>query len=202
MKDYSKKVLTADGLADACVDRRVADYDTLDKEKIINSKDIDDGLVDTYGLFDLTELSCGVDESEQQHFADMGCDFGGKSIECEIDCKGVVKFMAQVGADFFEREIDGLQLRVVSIYSPRYYNDETDSCEWLITKNPFDTVEKLVAEMKRVAVEEGFVSDSYRAEMYEQLDNYLFENITGYTVDNETYTYNDLVEKFGGKDER
>lgn len=199
MKDYSKKVLTADGLEPSCVDRRVADYDTLDKDKIIDSRDIHGGLVDTYGLFDLTELSCGVDESEQSHFADLGCDFGGSSVECEIDCKGALKFMAQVGADYFEREINGLKMRVVSVYSPRYYNYETDSCEWLITKNPFDTVEELVAEMKRVAVDKWGVKDSYRGEMCEELDNYLFEHITGYTVDNETYTYNDLVEKFGGE---
>ena len=200
-ENRARASLTADGLQERYVDRRVADYDTIDRQRVIDSRDIDNGLVDTYGLFDLTELSSSVEEQEQAYFEqDNDCDFGDKFLECEFDTKHIVHFMAEVGAEFFEERIDGLKLRVISIFSPSEYNYSTDWCEWEITKNPFETREQLIEKMRELAIEQGhnWVGDDYRYEMYDKIDEYLYEHIAGYYVgDYETlYSREEILDKF------
>lgn len=196
MIDFAKQTLGADGLKVRYTDRRVENYDTLDKTKLIDSRDIHGGLVDTYSIYDLSQLSSGLDESEQQYFEkDLGCEFGGEMIEVEIDFDKVVEYMAEVAAEYFESEIKGLALTAVSVYSPSEYNYQTDSCEWYVVKNPFDTTEQLVDKMRKVV---GELDDSYRYNMYEKLDEFMYENITGYTVAGKSYTFDELTKKFGG----
>lgn len=200
LENRARATLTADGLQERYTDRRVADYDEIDESRVLDSRDIDNGLVDTYGLFDLTELCCGVEDMEQQHFEqDMDCDFGDERLECEFETQHILHDMADWSAEYFMSRIDGLKLRTISIFSPSEYNYSTDYCEWEIIKSPFETREELIAELKK-EIRDGLecVGDDYRYFMYEKIDDYLCEHIAGYYVGdyNKLYEYDELLNKF------
>ena len=186
-------------------EKRVADYDELDKNSVVDSREVDFGLIDSYGLFDLTELAFGIDEREVEYM-ERELNLGKHNVECEINTENITEFMATVCGQYFEQKIDGLELRLVEVFSPSEYNYTTDSCVFEIVKNPFDSRERLIAELKRVVMDTdngGFVNDEYRYNMLDALDEYMTENITGYTLDNgqKVYSYDELVAKLGGENE-
>lgn len=186
-------------------EKRVADYDELDKNSVVDSREVDFGLIDSYGLFDLTELAFGIEEREVEYM-ERELKLGKHNVECEINTENITEFMATVCGQYFEQKIDGLELRLVEVFSPSEYNYTTDSCMFEIVKNPFDSRERLIAELKRVVMDAdngGFVNDEYRYNMFDALDEYMTENITGYTLDNgrKVYSYDELVAKLGGENE-
>lgn len=186
-------------------EKRVADYGELDKGSLIDSKEIDFGLVDSYGLFDLSELCFGVEERETE-WLDGEINLGEHSVECDFDTREIIEFMAVECGRYFEQEIDGLELRLVEVFSPSEYNYTTDGCEFEVVKNPFDSRERLVAEMKKVIMDTkngGSVNDEYRYYMFEAIDNYLTEHIAGYVLDNgeKVYSFDELKSELGGRND-
>ena len=186
-------------------EKRVADYKEIDRNSVVDSREIDFGLIDSYGLFDLTEIAFGIEERETE-WLETELNLGEHNIECEIDTENITEFMAVECGRYFEQEIDGLELRLVEVFSPSEYNYTTDSCEFEVVKNPFGTRERLVAEMKKVVMDEkngGFVNDDYRYYMFEALDEYMSEHITGYTLDGKqkVYSFDELRSELGGRNE-
>ncbi len=195
MKNFenrAKKVLTADGLEERYVDRRIVGYDELDKAKIINSTEISRMLVDTYGMFDLTELSYGVDEGEAQYLEEQGIRIPESEYEgVEIDFKNVVLEMAKKSLEILKDMASDrgkpFEAEVVAFFSPSEYNFMTDDYEMYITANPFDSVDELKEFLKNMIEEPygngGMTLDShYSDEMYEFLNDYMYENITGWNI--------------------
>lgn len=193
-ENHARKSLTADGLQERYVDRRVVGYDKIDPKNILDSRDISFGLVDTYGQFDLTELCMSVEEGEYQYLtSDCGLDIPSDEFEgVEVDFRGVVLEMARHAGEFICEAVNGdledkkrpLELEVISYFSPSEYNFTTDSCEFVVKQNPFDTVEEL-AEYLENSFGHGdgrSLSDDYVYDMIEFLDNYIYENITGYNI--------------------
>lgn len=141
-ENHAKKVLTADGLQERYVDRRVVDYDKIDKKEILDTRDISLALVDTYGMFDLTELSCGVDEGEFDYLTkDEEIKIPLDEYEgAEIEFGGVVEFMLETARLFMEAETEldlgkPLELETISYFSPSEYNYSTDWGEYSVEKS-------------------------------------------------------------------
>lgn len=219
MKNFenrAKKVLTADGLMERYVDRRITGYDDLEKEKIVCSTDISPMLVDTYGMFDLTELSYGIDEGESQYMEEQEIRIPESDFEgVEIDFENVVLEMAQKSLEILEEMASDrgkpFEAEVVAFYSPSEYNYRTDDFEMYIKKNPFESVDELVDFLKEMVIEPygngGSTLDShYLDEMYEFMNNYMYENITGYNIRKDgEYMENlslDELKKLYGKEEK
>ena len=198
-ENHARKRLTADGLQDWYVDRRVVGYDKIDRKLILDSRDISFGLVDTYGQFDLTELCMSVEEGEYQYLtSDCGLDIPSSEFEgVEVDFRGVVLEMARHAGEFICEAVNSdlisliledrkrpLELEVISYFSPSEYNFTTDSCEFVVKQNPFDTVEELAEYLKNSfgGGDGQSLSDDYVYGMIEFLDNYIYENITGYNI--------------------
>lgn len=184
-------------------EKKVADYSELDKNSIIESREIDFGLIDSYSVFDLSEISFSIDERETE-WLESELKLGDHTIECDINTENITEFMAIECGQYFENEIDGLELRVVEVFSPSEYNYTTDSCEFEIVKNPFESRERLVAEMKKVIMNGqngGFIDDEYKWYMFSAIEEYMTEKIAGYYLDNgqKVYSFDELREKLGAR---
>ena len=210
MKNFenrAKAVLTADGLQERYTDRRIVGYDDLPKDELIWSLDISGILVDTYGMFDLTEECCGIEEGEAQHFTEEGCDFGDKFLEIEVDTKEIVEEMAEASIDILKRlaEEDGKKFdaELVAIYRPSEYNFTTDAYEMRITENPFKTTAELTEYLKSLIDREthGDNFDTYFYDMNEVVSESLYNNITGYYIGSydKLYTYEEVLKNFQKK---
>ena len=185
-------------------EKKVADYNELDKNSIIESREIDFGLIDSYSVFDLSEISFGIDERETE-WLESELKLGDHRIECDINTDNITELMAIECGRYFENEIDGLELRVVEVFSPSEYNYTTDSCEFEIVKNPFESRERLVAEMKKIIMNGqngGFIDDEYKWYMFSAIEEYMTERIAGYYLDNgqKSYSFDELKEKLGARE--
>lgn len=213
MKDYfenfenrARKSLTADGLEERYIDRRVKNFDEIKKENIIWSGDIHGGLVDTYGQFDLTELTY---EEENEAGRELEEETGVEITEWNRNFNFVwlLEVMAEQSLNYFVSHIDGLEARVISVFAPSEYNYRTDDYEIEVLKNPFDTIEALVEEMKRVCIENydeykderlsHRLCDDYVYDMIECIDNTIIENTDSLTINGEDYdTEEDFKKKY------
>lgn len=190
-ENHARKTLTADGLQERYVDRRVEGYDKIDKKEILDTRNISFALVDTYGMFDLTECSSFVDESEYEFLTkDRGIEIPIEDFDgVEIDFDDVVEYMLEVAKDFICEAVSmdlgkPLEMEVISYFSPSEYNYSTDWGEYRVLKNPFDTIEELAEYLKKsFGNGDGrSLSDDLIYHMREKLDEYMYENITGYNI--------------------
>ncbi len=190
-ENHARKTLTADGLQERYVDRRVEGYDKIDKKEILDTRDISFALVDTYGMFDLGELSGGVDDGEFDYLTkDEEIKIPFEEFEgAEIDFGGVVEYMLEVAKDFICEAVSvdlgkPLEMEVISYFSPSEYNYSTDWGEYRVLKNPFDTIEELAEYLKKsFGNGDGrSLSDDLIYHIEEKLDEYMRENLTGYNV--------------------
>jgi hypothetical protein len=173
-ENRAKGTLTADGIQERYIDRRCKDYDKIDRSHIILSKDIHGGLVDTYGQFDLTELTYDRDNYDGE---ELERETGVKIEEfiSHFDFVYVLEVMAEASLNWLMESAKSagnpFEARVISIFAPSEYNYTTDDYEMEITKNPFDTTEELTEFLKSLIIDKnGYIDDGYIGDMIETID--------------------------------
>ena len=194
-ENKTKPTLTADGLKELYIDRRIKDYDKVDRSHIILSKDIHGGLVDTYGQFDLTELSSSVEEREIDYWK-YANDAEDTEIDDEVifsfDFESCLQSMAEHSLEYIKAKAEEagkpFEARVISYWSPDYYNFTTDDYEMEITKNPFDTIEELIDFIKSIILDkDGFIGEEYNGDMIEYIEDWIYENTDKVEVGDKEY---------------
>jgi hypothetical protein len=196
-ENRAKSTLTADGIQERYIDRRCKDYDKIDESRILSSKDIHYGLVDTYGQFDLTNLTYDRDNYDGE---ELERETGVKIEEfiTNFDFVYVLEVMAEASLNWLMESAKSagkpFEARVISIFAPSEYNYTTDDYYMEITKNPFDTTEELADFLKSLVIDkDGFIGEEYIGDMVETIDMAVIDGGTNLTINGKDY---DTIDDF------
>ena len=141
------------------------------------------------GLYESVWLNSDMDIDEVMELGEMlGVD--GYDIDVTIDTSEYLEAIGELYCEMLERELDDTGLfRVDSLYSPRWYNYDTDHI--VITWDSEMSIEEMKSKLKEL-VSDNDSRDDWTIEM--ELWDYLGSEIYSDMV---RYTYNDKPLWFG-----